>query len=96
MAMLMPGIPQIAAAMTYECARLIMPVLYVPLPEQKYLTKIHIKIHITTPRMTVFTATLSEVVVNCILHRSYEADSPIRIFIFDNRIEILSRLSLIL
>ena len=53
MAMLMPGIPQIAAAMTYECARLIMPVLYVPLPEQKYLTKIHIKIHITTPRMTV-------------------------------------------
>ena len=56
MAMLMPGIPQIASAITYECARLIMPVLYVPLPEQKYLTKIHIKIHITTPRMTVFTS----------------------------------------
>jgi predicted HTH transcriptional regulator len=41
-------------------------------------------------RLKVCTTTLSEVVVNCILHRSYAADSPLRIFIFDNRIEIHS------
>ena len=40
--------------------------------------------------LEVSTTTLSEVVVNCILHRSYAADSPLRIFIFDNRIEIHS------
>ena len=40
--------------------------------------------------LEVSSATLAEVVVNCILHRSYAADSPIRIFIFDNRIELHS------
>ena len=40
--------------------------------------------------LEVSAATLSEVVVNCILHRSYAAESPLRIFIFDNRIEIHS------
>ena len=40
--------------------------------------------------LEVSTTTLSEVVVNCILHRSYAASAPLRIFIFDNRIEIHS------
>ena len=40
--------------------------------------------------LEVSTTTLSEVVVNCILHRSYAANAPLRIFIFDNRIEIHS------
>ena len=40
--------------------------------------------------LEVSTTTLSEVVVNCILHRSYVASAPLRIFIFDNRIEIHS------
>lgn len=40
--------------------------------------------------LEVSTTALSEVIVNCILHRSYAADSPLRIFIFDNRIEIHS------
>ena len=40
--------------------------------------------------LEVSTTTLSEVVVNCILHRSYAASTPLRIFIFDNRIEIHS------
>lgn len=40
--------------------------------------------------LEVSSVTLAEVVVNCILHRSYAADSPIRIFIFDNRIELHS------
>ena len=35
-------------------------------------------------------ATLSEIVVNSILHRSYVIEAPLRVFIFDNRIEIHS------
>ena len=40
--------------------------------------------------LEVSTTTLSEVVVNSILHRSYAIGAPLRVFIFDNRIEIHS------
>jgi len=40
--------------------------------------------------LEVSTATLSEIVVNSILHRSYVIEAPLRVFIFDNRIEIHS------
>ena len=40
--------------------------------------------------LEVSSATLSEIVVNAILHRSYVIEAPLRVFIFDNRIEIHS------
>ena len=40
--------------------------------------------------LEVSSATLSEIVVNSILHRSYVIEAPLRVFIFDNRIEIHS------
>lgn len=40
--------------------------------------------------LEVSTSTLAEIVVNSILHRSYVDESPLRVFIFDNRIEIHS------
>ncbi len=40
--------------------------------------------------LEISATTLSELVVNAILHRSYIIDAPIRIFIFDNRVEIHS------
>ncbi|MBQ6275292.1 MAG: putative DNA binding domain-containing protein [Bacteroidales bacterium] len=40
--------------------------------------------------MEISATTLSELVVNAILHRSYIINAPIRIFIFDNRVEIHS------
>ncbi|WP_291529615.1 RNA-binding domain-containing protein [Bacteroides sp. UBA939] len=40
--------------------------------------------------LEVSATTLSEIVVNSILHRSYIIEAPLRIFIFDNRIEIHS------
>ena len=40
--------------------------------------------------LEVSTASLSEIVTNGILHRSYVIEAPLRVFIFDNRIEIHS------
>ncbi len=40
--------------------------------------------------MEVSIASLSEIVTNGILHRSYVIEAPLRVFIFDNRIEIHS------
>ena len=40
--------------------------------------------------LEVSLASLSEIVTNSILHRSYVIEAPIRVFIFDNRIEIHS------
>ena len=40
--------------------------------------------------LEVSTASLSEIVTNGILHRSYIIEAPLRVFIFDNRIEIHS------
>ncbi len=40
--------------------------------------------------LEISSATLSEIVVNSILHRSYVIEAPLRVFIFDNRIEIHS------
>lgn len=40
--------------------------------------------------LEVSATTLSEMVVNAILHRSYVIEAPLRVFIFDNRIEIHS------
>ncbi len=40
--------------------------------------------------LEVSTATLSELIVNSILHRSYVIEAPIRVLVFDNRIEIHS------
>ena len=40
--------------------------------------------------LEVSSATLSEIVVNAILHRSYVIEAPLRVLIFDNRIEIHS------
>ncbi len=40
--------------------------------------------------LEISTTTLSELVVNAILHRSYIIEAPLRIFIFDNRVEIHS------
>ena len=40
--------------------------------------------------LEVSTASLSEIVSNGILHRSYVIEAPLRVFIFDNRIEIHS------
>lgn len=40
--------------------------------------------------LEVSAASLSELVVNSILHRSYIIEAPLRVFIFDNRIEIHS------
>ncbi len=40
--------------------------------------------------LEVSLASLSELVTNAILHRSYVIEAPIRVFIFDNRIEIHS------
>ena len=40
--------------------------------------------------LEVSATTLSEIVVNAILHRSYVIEAPLRVFIFDNRIEIHS------
>ena len=40
--------------------------------------------------LEVSIASLSEIVTNSILHRSYVIEAPLRVFIFDNRIEIHS------
>ena len=40
--------------------------------------------------LEVSIASLSEIVTNAILHRSYVIEAPLRVFIFDNRIEIHS------
>ena len=40
--------------------------------------------------LEVSPASLSELVVNSILHRSYVIEAPLRVFIFDNRIEVHS------
>ena len=40
--------------------------------------------------LEVSIASLSEIVTNGILHRSYVIEAPLRVFIFDNRIEIHS------
>jgi len=40
--------------------------------------------------LEISTVTLSELIVNAILHRSYVTEVPLRIFVFDNRVEIHS------
>lgn len=44
----------------------------------------------STGELEVPVASLSELVVNALLHRSYVIEAPLRVFIFDNRIEIRS------
>jgi len=40
--------------------------------------------------LEISTVTLSELMVNAILHRSYVTEVPLRVFVFDNRVEIHS------
>jgi ATP-dependent DNA helicase RecG len=44
----------------------------------------------TLGKLEIPEAVFEELIVNALIHRDYFIDSPIRLFIFDNRIEIIS------